>query len=138
MIKQIRLISETIGSSKVSGNPYKRFQFEFTDNSKISTFDEAIGKAFKMGDVVDIVTEKRGMYNELVSMTASNAQVPNIQNTASTQPQASQQAQDREKSIIAQTLTKCFSEIMAGHPEIDCIAVQNRLLVAYKFFLENQ
>jgi len=113
--KTIKNISESDGTTK-TGKPYKRWEFEFSDGIRLSTFDEKIGTAFKSGDNVEIETEYKGKFQELKSMVKTDKK-PVVSN--------------REQSIIAQALTKAWCS--AANRVIET----KEVLEAYNYFLKS-
>lgn len=130
-IKTIRLKTESAGNTK-AGNPYKRYEFQFEDGSKISSFDDRIGNNFQIGQTVLIETVQKGNFQELKSMQLAPA------GTAPQVPTENFKSNARENSIIAQTLTKCLAEYMAANPKAENLnEVRAILLESYKFFNSN-
>lgn len=125
-IKTIKTVSVSNGVGK-TGKPYKRFEFEFSDGFKLSSFDEKIGTAFQAGQNVEVETEQKGAYQELKSMVLYSGAMPEA-----IKPIVEQNSPTREKSIIAQTLTKCWAET-----QIDSLSPE-QVLTAYKYFLDTQ
>lgn len=122
----IKAIAEKSGDGKKG--PYTMWTFEMTDGMKYTTFDEKIGNAgFKAGDNVELSGEQNGKYWNMKEMKKTDKQI-----------EQKSFSNDREKSIIAQTLTKCFSEVMASNPTLSKDTVKANILEAYKFFLSSQ
>lgn len=119
MIKEIKTIVTNNGET--NGKKWKRYEFEFTDGIKLSTFNEDLGKAFKPGDKVDIETEQKGKFTELKSMVLYSGEMP------VKAEKLSSVSSDRERSIVAQTLTKAWARTDKTAEEV---------LKTYKFFIE--
>lgn len=122
--KEIRLVTDKPGVGK-NGKPYMRFEFEFTDGFKVSTFDEKIGKAFKPGQVVAITGEKEGAFWTMKDMVLTSG---NITPKAEVISNSSQNA-SREATIIAQCLVKAY----CSSAPVDM--TKESVLEAYRWFL---
>ena len=67
MISTITAIESKTGVSQQSGEGWTRYTFTFDNQEKAGTFMPEAAN-FKQGDVVDIITEKSGKYNNIKSM----------------------------------------------------------------------
>jgi hypothetical protein len=118
-VKTIKSVDLNTGLGK-NGKPYKRWVFEFEDGLILSTFNEKIGETFKPPQTVEIETEQKGKYKELLSMVLTEKNSDKQKTT------------NRERSIISQTLTKAWANTRIGHE-----TKAKEVLEAYKYFLEN-
>ena len=117
LTKEIKTILTKPGET--NGKAWTRYEFEFVDGFKISTFDNKLGTAFQPGTVVDITLEDKvgTKFKELKDMVlASTAPKPSVSN-------------DGEKSIVAQCLSKC----VCGGAGLTA----EKVLETYNYFLKN-
>lgn len=124
LIKQIRLVKEVPGET--NSKKWLRYEFEFTDGFKVSTFDDKIGKAFNPGQTVEIAGDKEGQFWKLKSMVVSEQGniTPEVERVIE-----SPVVYSREASIIAQTMTKCWA--MTRPVDVS----KEDVLEAYRWFL---
>lgn len=127
----IKAVSQKSGMGS-NNKPYKKFVFEMEDGKIYSTFDSDIGNTFKTGDSIVMEGEQNGKYWNMKTMALSDQKIESV-NTEN----AFKEHSDKDKSIIAQCLTKCVSEIVSNNPAINIDAVKANVLDAYKFFYES-
>jgi hypothetical protein len=72
---QIQKISVTDGVGKLSNKPFKRWEY-LIDEKKYSTFDEAIGSSFNVGDFVEMEGSQKGTYWNMTSMKKASPDLP--------------------------------------------------------------
>lgn len=109
------------------------YSFEMDDGKKYNTFDAKIGTAFKPGDNVEMQGETNGKFWNMKGMALICGKTEKVAQEAP--KQATPLNSNRESSIIAQTLTKCFAEIVASNPGMNAKGLQEDLIKAYKFFV---
>ena len=68
----ITKIANGSGTSKTTGKPYKNWVFEI-NGKNYGTFDEKIGTAFNVGDLVVMTGEPKGQYWNMASMVKDTA-----------------------------------------------------------------
>jgi hypothetical protein len=130
----IKSVSQKQGNG--ARGAYTQWVFDMEDGKKYSTFDEAIGNAFKAGDAVEFDGEQNGKYWNMTAMRKSSGSLNKV--PVSPANAFKEAPGDREKSIIAQCLTKCFSEIAAKNPSLPTETIRVNVLTAYNFFLKSQ
>jgi hypothetical protein len=108
------------------------YSFEMEDGFKYNTFDSKIGTAFKPGDNVEMQGEMNGKFWNMKSMVLICGKTEKVAQEAPKQAPALNSS--RESSIIAQTLTKCFAEVMASNPGLNVENIKQHVLEAYNFF----
>ena len=137
--KQGTIKSIEITEGAKSGKPWKRWTFTMEDSKKYSTFDSTIGDAgFRSGDNIEFDGESDGKYWNLKAMRKTSETINKTPVSPANAFKDNSGGNEREKSIIAQTLTKCYARIMATNPGVNAGQAQKMILDAYKYFLQEQ
>ena len=106
------------------------YTFEMADGQKYNCFNHDFASQFKIGDDVILFGIQEGKFWNMKDMKkAEKPVVEKIETPKSV-------SYDREKIIIAQTLTKCYAEIMATN-QFPGEEIMKSVLKAYNYFLEN-
>lgn len=134
-----KIKSKNIRHGMGKKGPWTNYVFEMEDGFKCGTFTQEIGEQFNEGDIVEYAAEQNGQFFNLQGMrmiSKGDEEIPPTRQTITPPPQpqparaagvAKPQGDDRNKSIIAQTLVKC----VAQNKELNC----EDALTAYKYFL---
>jgi hypothetical protein len=113
-----KIVSITKKKGTSQKGAYTLFSLEMDNGQKYTTFDKEIGEKFLEGQNVVYTVEKDGPYWKLKDMAL---EVIAAGQTTSIK-------EDRDKSIIAQCLTKCVAE---GRQ-----VTKEEMLETYKWFLK--
>tara|TARA_R100000750_G_C2309317_1_gene81866 strand:+ start:200 stop:655 length:456 start_codon:yes stop_codon:yes gene_type:complete len=119
MDKKYGLIEKVSTSTGTGRNGvWTRYEFLMADGKKYSTFDEAIGKGFVIGNYVEMSGKQDGQYWKMLTMMEIDekvgTQVPTIPDAKELKP-TNKLMSSRDELIVAQVLMKGAIEMSKGH-----------------------
>ena len=119
----IRTVTNINGST--NGKDWVRYEFEMTDGNKYSTFDKDLFDKFGAGMSVVMFGEMNGKY---WSMNGMELEVEKVKESPIT---TSNEYSPKDRSIIAQCLTKCYCNTAVVDMD------KEGVLSTYRWYLAN-